>query len=108
MRESVKVLDSVRQLVAVAYGYDANYLPHDFKKEISHWGERFQTRHERAKEVSKWNAENRKFLTEKWNALVNARLSGDTSSTMKIGQEIENFFEGDFKRQHDEANAYFY
>ena len=63
---------------------------------------------ERAREVSEWNAANRVFLTEKWNALVKARLEGNARETAIIGTEVENFFSGDFAKQQATAHAYFY
>lgn len=108
VRSAADMMDGACTIIASAYGFDSNYLPTDFKTESLTEIDRFETRMDRARAVAEWNAANREFLTEKWNAIVRARLEGNATGTAMIGNEVEKFFSTEFAKQQAEANAYFY
>ncbi len=84
VRQASDFMDGAKSVIAESYGFDAYNLPDNFREVAKDQLERFERRGNRAKEVAKWNAENRKYLTEKWNAIVTARMNGDSASTVKI------------------------
>ncbi|MFB0964331.1 MAG: hypothetical protein QMC36_01280, partial [Patescibacteria group bacterium] len=84
VRYAADFFDGTKGVIAEAYGFDAYNLPDNFGEVAKDQLERFERRGQRAKEVAKWNEENRRFLTEKWNAIVAARLRGDAATTLKV------------------------